>query len=203
MKPDNTPEDSGQGPEELDAIASAFLENLDPECWAAEAEHVTLVCPLVTFQAWYHAQPEQLRELIAGAASRFLVHEALYARLPAKLCKPVARFKAWLRRPSKDCYHTLARVALLQQAINLGIYLHRETLDDWAKLSGEGVDHFLAAKAEGNANLIAICQEGMDKLPERAMAWIVSARSWRQLCASNLSQEALATWFEIATWQTE
>ena len=190
-------------PAELDATASAFLENLDPECWAAEAELVSLVCPLATFLAWYELQPELLRQLIASDTERFLAQDGLYSRLPASLRKPMARFKAWLVRPSADCYHTLARVALLKESINLCVYRNRKTHDDWAALSEEGVDHLLVARAKGDIELLAICQDGLDKLPEQALAWILSARSWHQLCASNLSEEALACWMEVASWQQD
>ena len=203
MKPEEPLGNTNDDPSEVDEIASVFLEDLHPECWAAEAELVSLVCPLSLFAAWFAKQPEPVRERIGGSVGDFVASDVFYRRLPAKLRCPVRRLEAWLECASPTPEQTLGRLAVVRQAIDLCVFRNRSTRDDWAALSNETVDQLVSATHCEDAEMSALCRHGLEALPARALLWIESARSWRQLCASVLSEEALSCWMEIAFWQQD
>ncbi len=192
-----------EAPGPLDAGIFPFLQSLDHEFWGVEAEMVRLTSPLETIRAWCEAQPPIMQAVIARGVGRFLELDTYIFTADATDAEWIYALFAWLEQHADNAYLTLNRVHILRGAVDLGVLRNRATRDDWAFLSNESVDHLIAARQMGDATAAAICEKGLDELPGRACLWMLCAHSWRQLCHSALSEEALACWYEIATWQQD
>lgn len=69
------------------------------------------------------------------------------------------------------------------------------TRDDWDLTSERNEEIAAEIEAGGNADFAKQLRHSNQDVPVRREVWIAAAQSWRQLCNSTLSNEAVEAWF--------
>lgn len=173
-----------------------FSDNA-PERFAPSA-----LCPLTAFTRWLVGQEPEVRHAIAINVDLCLRHDPVYRGLSRRaVACPILQLELWLTQRPADPYQTLARLLLLRGALPLLVFANRTQAHDWHALVEENVHWQARAESVGDENLAESCRHSLVELPGRARMWMEAARSWQQLCNTQLSDEAVQCWLEIAELQ--
>ncbi len=160
---------------------------------------MSTISPLDAFGEWFESLPISVREDIS-----FLSYIPLQKLLKVDIDTFDSKtrsdaFLDWVINKEESYFTTVGKLLIIRSCIDFFIMQKRGTAEGWDETKR---DHELMLEKIPNdpkaPDGIEETVRGMlEKMPFRSKQWIKAAETWKNLCDSNLSDEALHAWMDL------
>jgi len=144
--------------------------------------------PISAIVSWLDAQPPEVKDTIAILVMMRLPEFELFSHH----LNILPELYKWLQEDERDrLLVTTGKAVIFRALVNFTCRRHFSK-EGWDEMTGDNAwikDQVAGEGQEDVANMAATLLQGV---PFRKALWLKAARSWEQLCANDLSDEALA-----------